>query len=310
MREEVKADQALELTPRLNKNFLLLDEYWPSRYHKHDKDGFAVYYERLGAVDVRGLMNVVPSEELFNMHIYQQEQSRDMKAKMSQENNKSMYFSIVVQDLAGLSMSHIYTPGFDLFKRILHFDQSNYPHSLKAYYVINAPKSLTLIYSMIKPLIDPTTRKKVHILGSNYTDTLLEAIDKENLPAEYGGECKCEGGCIPGGGKFVDRKEDGTTYNPVEVSISRKDTHEVKLELDQGSVLSWNFTVKNHDVSFGIFYGNEARETCLEMTKQGGTQKGSLKADRSGTYVVVWDNTHSLLKSKTVVYQMFIEKET
>jgi hypothetical protein len=47
-------------------------------------------------------------------------------------------------------------------------------------------------------------------------------IDEEHLPAEYGGECACEGGCIPGGGKFVDLKDDGTTYNPAEVSIGRK----------------------------------------------------------------------------------------
>jgi hypothetical protein len=30
------------------------------------------------------------------------------------------------------------------------------------------------MYSLIKPLLDPNTRKKVHILGSNYRDTLLE----------------------------------------------------------------------------------------------------------------------------------------
>jgi hypothetical protein len=32
---------------------------------------------------------------------------------------------------AGLSMNHLYTPAFDLFKKILGFDQSNYPDSLK-----------------------------------------------------------------------------------------------------------------------------------------------------------------------------------
>jgi hypothetical protein len=39
----------------------------------------------------------------------------------------------VVVPLTGLSMNHLYTPAFDLFKKILGFDQSNYPDSLKVY---------------------------------------------------------------------------------------------------------------------------------------------------------------------------------
>jgi hypothetical protein len=38
---------------------------------------------------------------------------------------------------------------------------------------------------------------KIQILGSSYQERLLEFIDAENLPVEFGGKCKCsgEGGC-------------------------------------------------------------------------------------------------------------------
>ncbi|ELR17313.1 CRAL/TRIO domain containing protein [Acanthamoeba castellanii str. Neff] len=311
MRAECGADTVLETAPKTNKNFPLVLKYWPGHYHKHDKDGCPVYYERLGAVDVRGLLNTVPGEDLFNVHVYQQEQSRALKAQLSKEHNRSMYLCIFVQDLSGLSMNHLYTPAFDLFKKILGFDQSNYPDSLKSYYVINSPACLKMMYSLIKPLLDPNTRKKVHILGSNYRDTLLEVIDEEHLPAEYGGECACEGGCIPGGGKFVDLKDDGTTYNPAEVSIGRKDKHEVKLTVAQGATLSWEFTVKSHDVGFGVFFGEgKEREALVAIEKHHGTRKGKLTAEKAGTYWLVWDNTYSILKGKSVEYQAFINADT
>jgi hypothetical protein len=33
------------------------------------------------------------------------------------------------------------------------------------------------------------------------------------------------------------------------------DKHEVKLTVAQGATLSWEFTVKSHDVGFGVFFG-------------------------------------------------------
>jgi len=49
-----------------------------ARYHSFDKDGAPVYYERIGAVDVRGVVNTIPGEELILFHIYLQEVGRKM----------------------------------------------------------------------------------------------------------------------------------------------------------------------------------------------------------------------------------------
>jgi hypothetical protein len=153
------------------------------------------------------------------------------KQQLSKEKGKSMYAHIVVEDLSGLSMSHIYTPAIDVFKRVIAIDQENYPDTLKAYYVINAPTIMPMAFNMLKPFLDARTKSKIHILGSDYSKALLEAIDAENLPAEYGGACNCEGGCVPGGGEFVDRKDDGTSYNPVQATVGRKGTHGFKYSL-------------------------------------------------------------------------------
>jgi hypothetical protein len=36
---------------------------------------------------------------------------------------------------------------------------------------------------------------KISILGSNYKPTLLQQIPADNLPSQFGGNCRCPGGC-------------------------------------------------------------------------------------------------------------------
>jgi len=108
----------------------------------------------------RGLVSSVPAEDITSFHIHQQEEARALypppclghaaiihshgvltalnlrlrrhsKQRLSKEAGKSMYANIVVEDLAGLGMSHMYTPGIDLFKKIIAMDQNNYPDTLK-----------------------------------------------------------------------------------------------------------------------------------------------------------------------------------
>lgn len=81
--------------------------------------------------------------------------------------------------------------------------------------LVNAPAAFTFAWNIAKAWLDPASREKVVILGitadlsndgsvfmdlllgTDYRSFLLEHIDEENLPAEYGGTCTCEGlgGC-------------------------------------------------------------------------------------------------------------------
>lgn len=48
----------------------------------------------------------------------------------------------------------------------------------------------TPLWALLRPWLDPVTRAKFHVLGSNYQSVLLEYIDPEELPEEYGGKCQ------------------------------------------------------------------------------------------------------------------------
>ena len=61
--------------------------------------------------------------------------------------------------------------------------------------MINSPWGFSTVWSVIKRWLDPVTVEKISILGSNYQSTLLAQIPAENLPSQFGGECRCHGGC-------------------------------------------------------------------------------------------------------------------
>ncbi|KAL6051972.1 CRAL-TRIO domain-containing protein [Balamuthia mandrillaris] len=191
-RKQVGADNILEEAPK-SDYFLLLHRYWPSRFHKTDREGSLVLFERIGVADAKALVSAVPREECIRYHVWQQEYARLLKKEMSSKEGTNKFPQVIVADLAGLGWSHMHGPAIDVFKQIVAIDEANYPECLKAFYVINAPKLFTMAFRMIRPLLDPKTLSKVHVLGADYKEALLEAIHEDNLPKAYGGNCDCGG---------------------------------------------------------------------------------------------------------------------
>ncbi|KAL6063683.1 CRAL-TRIO domain-containing protein, variant 2 [Balamuthia mandrillaris] len=191
-RKQVGADNILEEAPK-SDYFLLLHRYWPSRFHKTDREGSLVLFERIGVADAKALVSAVPKEECIRYHVWQQEYARLLKKEMSSKEGTNKFPQVIVADLAGLGWSHMHGPAIDVFKQIVAIDEANYPECLKAFYVINAPKLFTMAFRMIRPLLDPKTLSKVHVLGADYKEALVEAIHEDNLPKAYGGNCDCGG---------------------------------------------------------------------------------------------------------------------
>lgn len=50
---------------------------------------------------------------------------------------------------------------------------------------------------MAKSFLDPKTRDKCVVLNSSEMSTMLDYFEPEDLPEEYGGTCRCDGGCLP-----------------------------------------------------------------------------------------------------------------
>ena len=99
-----------------------------------------------------------------------------------------------ILDLKGAAISNFYRVK-DYVSKASSVGQDRYPETMGKFYIINAPFGFSALWNVVKPWLDEFTVKKIDILGSKYQDTLLQQIPKENLSSEFGGSCKCAGGC-------------------------------------------------------------------------------------------------------------------
>ncbi|CAK5270214.1 unnamed protein product [Mycena citricolor] len=74
---------------------------------------------------------------------------------------------------------------------------ANYPETFGTIAVVNAPSFFPTIWNWIKGWFDPGTRNKIHILGKDPSETLLQLIDAQNLPKQYGGSLEWDFSCDP-----------------------------------------------------------------------------------------------------------------
>jgi hypothetical protein len=165
----------------------------PHRHHGTDREGHPVYYERTGMIRVGEVLRHMNGEEdIVTRHVRFMEHMIQRMIDESQRQEKYIGKMVIVHDLTGMKYT-IETAGMRIFRRTTHIDQTYYPECLHRMLIINAPMSFRGVWLAIRPWLDPQTRAKVEILGSNYHARLAELVDSDNLPSIFGGNCKCDG---------------------------------------------------------------------------------------------------------------------
>ena len=103
------------------------------------------------------------------------------------------------------------------------------------------------------------------------------------------------------------------------LSVAARYTADALLPVEPASVVSWEWKVEAYDVAFGVqvLYddgqgwrevgGGLAGTAEGELPAAGVSVGGSYTATAPGVLRLRWDNTHALLRSKTVVYSVRCE---
>lgn len=102
----------------------------------------------------------------------------------------------LVLDTRGLGMRDMGGESFEFIRRCTGVMQRHYPQRSFKIFFVNVPSWFGMAWKGVKPLLNEATRAKTSIVTESDTPAaLLEWIDAENLPMEYGGRCSCVGGC-------------------------------------------------------------------------------------------------------------------
>jgi hypothetical protein len=99
--------------------------------------------------------------------------------------------SIYVIDLDGIGFRDFAGEVVDFVKKASTFTGDHYPERSGSIFIINVPSWFSVIWNVVKPMVDDVTKAKIKILRygtEGITKALTEKIAIENIPPEYGGK--------------------------------------------------------------------------------------------------------------------------
>ncbi|KAM0324776.1 hypothetical protein ACHAQA_007740 [Verticillium albo-atrum] len=170
-------------------------KYYPQYYHKTDIDGRPVYIEQLGKIKLAEMRTITTDERMLDNLAVEYEKCADPRFPACSVVQGSLVETCcTIMDLKGVSMGNA-SQVYGYVRQASVISQNYYPERLGKLYIINAPWTFSVVWSVVKGWLDPVTVNKIDILGSGYAKELLKQIPAENLPVEFGGKCACQGGC-------------------------------------------------------------------------------------------------------------------
>ena len=187
--------------PLPEAKFQHLTRYFPHAHHGFDKKGQPIYIDCTGQMDVESVLEGVSKEDVLHSHIIMMEyQNRVLMAQGSAKMGSTVHRMCNIVDMTGASSRLASRKAVEIFKLIAAVDQDNYPETMGATYVVNAPWVFTAVWRVVRAFLDDGVTAKVHILGEGAPtrDALLAAVDADQLPTFLGGTCRCPGGCVSG----------------------------------------------------------------------------------------------------------------
>jgi len=178
-RVEQNIDRVLDC-PQPYFNFI--KKHYPHFVHKLGTSGNYVYVEQMGKGNIDMFWkNNIGLDELAKHYVFVTE----FIWNIVDPREDGMLLSIF--DLKGTSMQELAGNSLKLFKRCSQILQAHYPERSYRMFIINAPWWFQTAFSVVSPFIDPRTKKKISVLGKDYTKALLEEIPANHLPVCYGG---------------------------------------------------------------------------------------------------------------------------
>lgn len=232
-------------------------------------------------------------------------------ARMSKKLNKRIDGLTVIFDMDGVSSKMLWRPGLQMYLHLVKLLEDNYPEMLKQMFVVNAPRIFPILYKICRPMVSEETRHKIHVLGTNFSSTLLQYIEADQLPAYLGGtktdpdgdpRCRtliCQGGEVPEE-YYLNDQVNGEHLQVT--SVARGGKHLVPVTVDTpDSVIRWEFRTENYDINFCVL-GVDG-ETAVETERVNShmvPHDGTLACQHTGTYTLVFDNSFSWARTKTV----------
>lgn len=179
--------------------------------------------------------------------------------------------------------------------------QDNYPEFVAKQVFINVPWWYLAFNRMISPFLTQRTKSKFVFAGpSKSAETLFKYVAPEQVPVQYGGLSKEEGG----------EHEFSTADAVTDVTVKPATKQTVEIPVSEKSLLVWELRVIGWDVSYGVEFVPSAEDgytIIVQKTRKIGANTdeavitNNFKVGEPGKVVLTIDNSTS--KKKKLLYR-------
>ncbi|XP_072296619.1 alpha-tocopherol transfer protein [Eucyclogobius newberryi] len=94
----------------------------------------------------------------------------------------------VIFDLQGWCLGHALQVTPSLARKISSVLTDSFPLKVRGIHLLNGPLFFRPVLAMIRPFLPDKIRQRIHVHGSDFTDSLGDFFSAPVLPPEYGGE--------------------------------------------------------------------------------------------------------------------------
>ena len=181
--------------------FHALKRVYPHCFHKRARDGRVIVLERGDAF--ASLVAAFEAAEAEPQHAAQH--AALLNEFLATHLDPAAYPRgrvVRVFDCEDLSAWELGTSALAFARAVAAVLGPNYPERISRVYIVNAPQSFALAYSLFSTVLTRRLLDKVSLFSAtpagkeSAAAALLEVISEDCLPERYGGTCRCSG---PGG---------------------------------------------------------------------------------------------------------------
>merc|ERR1719180_471195 len=321
----------------------VLNKYYPGGFAGYDPSSCPVWLIPFGGADMRGMLSCVRKEEFVDFTIQIIEKSMANMRQKTKELNTPVTQHIFIFDLEGFSLSTAtHTPTLDILQRLISIYEANYPETLKAAYVLNAPKVFQIVFRIVKGAVEQKTLSKIQVFGTeDWKEPLSEAVGLGVLPAKWGGTNSsadiCMGDQVPENTKNLTSPEELPGMAEVNsANVAAGAVFTLRYTFSEETKVEWKFRSEGGDIGFSIqkklarlknksgsrkgknssgklkkkeesFDENPdaSPEDVIDLTRVRSHKEiisGRLKCEAGFTYLLHFDNSHSMFRSKRLQY--------
>lgn len=166
---------------------------YPQLYSGYAKTGVPLFISKPGILNVDGMECITTLDGIikFHWHIMMHDFADRLRSQKKKDpNNFKRFECLCVLDLANLTTYQLSRKSLAIIKEQSAIDSVCFPETMSKMLLLNAPTFFAASWRLIRGWLDPRTAAKIEVISSKSAGEkrLLELVDADQLPSDYGGK--------------------------------------------------------------------------------------------------------------------------